>query len=360
MNQSSVKKERHYGIDLLRLVCMYMIPVLHVLGQGGVMARTKSNDPTYFACWLLEILCLCAVNCYALISGYVGLEAKFRPGRLLRMAGVVEFYSVLILVVFRFLHPELVTRDVVLKALLPVQWKAYWYYSDYVGLFFLMPFLNKGVLAMDRRERDRTMLVLFLLLSVFTTVSKTFSQDPFQLIGGYSLIWLCALYVFGACLRGSRLLELPRYVCLAGYFGCAAFAWIWKCLFDKKILPLPEETSMNRMFVTYTSPTIFLCGLCLFLFFVNTKIRASAARKGIAVLSPLAFYVYIIHVNPVIWDNYFYQAFKTWRELPPVRCIPLVLLAALGIYLVCLAIEFVRSRAVLGLRAIIRKPEESI
>ena len=43
MNQSSVKKERHYGIDLLRLVCMYMIPVLHVLGQGGVMARTKSK-----------------------------------------------------------------------------------------------------------------------------------------------------------------------------------------------------------------------------------------------------------------------------------------------------------------------------
>lgn len=29
------EKKRNYGIDLLRMISMFMVVVLHVLGQGG-------------------------------------------------------------------------------------------------------------------------------------------------------------------------------------------------------------------------------------------------------------------------------------------------------------------------------------
>lgn len=32
-----MKNERNYGIDLLRLVLMYMVCILHTLGQGGIL-----------------------------------------------------------------------------------------------------------------------------------------------------------------------------------------------------------------------------------------------------------------------------------------------------------------------------------
>ncbi len=346
------KKERHYGIDLLRIVCMYMIPVLHVLGQGGVMARTGTNDPTYYACWFLELVCLCAPNCYGLISGYVGLNAPYRPKRLIRMILTVEFYTVVIGILFRIVSPELITRDAILQCLFPIQWKNYWYYSAYVALFLLMPYLNKGIRVLDRKEKDRLMRVLFLLFCVFTMICKTFAKDPFELIGGYSLIWLCILYVFGACLRDSRLLQIPRRVCACGFLFCVTFALTWKYLVEHQVIPAPADTSFARMFVTYTSPTIFLCALFLFLFFVNTQIRGSVVKAVIGTLSPLAFYVYIIHTHPLVWENRLYLAFKDWRMLPPFLCIPMVLLAALGIYLSCSAVEFLRSGAVRLIRRI--------
>ena len=344
MADGSVQKTgRQYGIDLLRIICMCMIPVLHVLGQGSVMVRTGTNDATYYSCWFLELICMCAVNCYALISGYVGLYSSFRLKKLIRMVLIVEFYSIVIGILICSVRPELITRDVVLTCLFPIQWKSYWYYSAYVGLFFLMPVLNRGVQGLSRKEKDRTLLSIFLIFCVLTVVCKTCSQDPFELIGGYSLIWLAVLYVFGACARDSRLLKLPRYVCAAGFFLCVWIAWIWKYLVEHNVIVAPEETSFARMFVTYTSPTIFLSGLFLFLFFANTQVRSSAGRGAIAILSPAAFYVYIIHTHPLIWENYLDGAFKSWRELPPYRCIPLVLVAALCIYITCTAVELLRS-----------------
>lgn len=34
-NESALKSERNYGIDLLRIISMLYVVVLHSLGQGG-------------------------------------------------------------------------------------------------------------------------------------------------------------------------------------------------------------------------------------------------------------------------------------------------------------------------------------
>ncbi|MDE6723424.1 MAG: hypothetical protein K2J55_04430, partial [Eubacterium sp.] len=63
--------KRNYGIDLLRIVCMIMVPVLHVLGHGGLLEGAEILSVKYEFVWFLEAAAFCAVNCYALISGYV-------------------------------------------------------------------------------------------------------------------------------------------------------------------------------------------------------------------------------------------------------------------------------------------------
>jgi hypothetical protein len=56
---------------------MLMVVVLHILGQGGVLKTARPLSVEYEIAWFLEILCYCAVNCYALISGYAGSDAGF-------------------------------------------------------------------------------------------------------------------------------------------------------------------------------------------------------------------------------------------------------------------------------------------
>ncbi len=368
------KAARNTGLDLLRMVSMLMVAVLHILGQGGVMVRTGVNDPTYFTCYFLEAACLCAANCYALLSGYVGVKSHFSARKLLGMILTVEFYSLVIGLILGLSHRDWMTRETWLQIILPIQWKTWWYYSAYVGLYFLMPFLNRGVKALEPRDRRNLLSVTFILFSVCTMIAKVFFVDPFSLVGGYSLIWLVILYVFGACLReleqergtssGSgvsspdaneasalqekakglweRILDLRPGALLLIFAGSTVLSWLWKVLVDTGVITAPADTQLQRMLLIYHSPTIVINAIALLLLFRQLRIRSTAVSRIITLLAPSAFYVYIIHTHPLIWEHILKGAFSAWSSLSPAVVIFPVLGAALGIYLVCSAIDLVR------------------
>lgn len=73
--------KRNYGIDLLRLVSMFLIVVLHSLSRGALVGVSPFNIH-YEVGFLIEALTYCAVNCFALISGYVGVDSKFKYRRM--------------------------------------------------------------------------------------------------------------------------------------------------------------------------------------------------------------------------------------------------------------------------------------
>lgn len=72
-----MERTRNYGIDLLRLVSMFFVVMLHVLAQGGVLENASGIQ--YAISWYMEITAYCAVNCYALISGYVCYREEETP-----------------------------------------------------------------------------------------------------------------------------------------------------------------------------------------------------------------------------------------------------------------------------------------
>ena len=61
--------QRNYGIDLLRLVLMYMVCLLHTLGQGGLLQAAAPGSAGFALLWLLEVLASCAVDGVAVESG---------------------------------------------------------------------------------------------------------------------------------------------------------------------------------------------------------------------------------------------------------------------------------------------------
>ena len=93
--------ERNYGIDLLRILAMFMIVMLHVLGRGGILENATIFSAHYKIAWLLEVICYGAVNIYALISGYVGFRAKHKYVNIIMLWLQVIFYTVSITILFR-------------------------------------------------------------------------------------------------------------------------------------------------------------------------------------------------------------------------------------------------------------------
>lgn len=67
-------KQRNVGIDILRVVSMFFIIIGHVLMQGGVLSAYSSAglQGSYYFLNTIYVMAYCGVNCFALVSGYVG------------------------------------------------------------------------------------------------------------------------------------------------------------------------------------------------------------------------------------------------------------------------------------------------
>ena len=94
--QSSQFTCRNWGVDLLRILSMFMVVVLHVLGQGGILVAQVPFDYGWVLCWTLESACFCAVNCFGIISGYVSRAVTLSIRACFFRWAQVAFYSVLL------------------------------------------------------------------------------------------------------------------------------------------------------------------------------------------------------------------------------------------------------------------------
>lgn len=342
-----MQQQRNYGIDLLRMFSMLLVVILHTEGHGGVLEAAQGHS-VYWA-YLPEAFAYCAVNCYALISGYVGVASRWRPANLINLWLQVAFYSVGFTALWGILMPGSVGITDLLHALMPVtyQYVDYWYFTAYFGLFFLIPLLNHLVRTMPRRQLRTMLVVLVLVFSVFPTITR---HDRFYLANGYSVWWLAILYLIGGYIRQYKAWEKIRATQVLGmYVGFSLLSYVLRM--GRNILTRRVEWYAkigDRFFgaqsdwLNYISPTVLLAAVGLLLLFRNLRLPAWSVRL-IRFASPLAFGVYLIHNHPLVSDALMENRFASYASLPG----PLLVLAVIGtavvIYLVCTVVDAMRS-----------------
>ncbi|MGN0613253.1 MAG: acyltransferase [Porcipelethomonas sp.] len=327
--------DRNYGIDLLRMFAMFLIAMLHVLGQGGVLSASADSGVKNEAAWFLEIGAYCAVNCYAIISGYVGLGSKFKYTNIIMLWLQVVFYTLSITAVFSILKPGTVGEEQWIAAALPVCEKQYWYFTAYFMTFLFSPVLNKAVECMGHRQMKVTLISLLAIVSLPVLYTET---DVFGTASGYSTLWLMIMYLLGAYIKKYNSLSyLTPLKAFSGYIASVCVTWAVKF---GLMTYMPDYTN-NGLLVSYTSPTIIAAGIFLFMAFKGLRLNKISC-KIISAVSPLSFSVYIIHVHPLIWGNYVKGMFAPIADLRTLAMVPAVVGAAMGLYAVCSAADTVR------------------
>lgn len=320
--------QRNYGIDALRLLSMFQVVVLHVLGQGGILAQT-SGAAQAVAC-LLQVGAYCAVNCYGLISGFVCYSDVEKPHRYVKYAHLylsVLTYSLGISLGLRLLMgPESVPVGLLLKCAFPVTTARYWYVTAYTALFFFIPYLNRLLRSLTEGEFTR----LIVLLLVFFSLLEI-RVDLFKMDGGYSVYWLSVLYCLGAWLKKCRVCERIRASwAVAALLAATLLTWL-----------VSIRGGENRyLLMTYVSPTIVINALALFVLFLRLRLRAPA-RRFVACFSPAAFGVYICHEHSLVKGR-FPQLFGWVAELEAWQIAPAVLGCAAAMFFACLLVEKLR------------------
>ena len=191
-------QSRNYGIDILRCVSMLMVVLLHTIGHGGLLDNVELGSARYFSVWFLEIAAYCAVDVFAMITGYVMVSGKFNGFKIIPLWLTVFFYSAGVTVLF-YIIPVLAqiqkpsVKEIILRCI-PVCTGQYWYFTKYVGIFFFIPFVNKMLKGLDKKSHTKLcmiIIVLFIILPLFV-LNKI---DIFSLGGGATL-----LYGFYVCI----------------------------------------------------------------------------------------------------------------------------------------------------------------
>lgn len=287
--------KRNYGIDLLRIVAMGFVAGLHLIGIGGIISGSSLLSPQFLTAQFLRIALLCAVNCYGLISGFVGWDRK---PRLSGVAGL-WFKAVVCCLAVTALASRYTQLDsrTWLSALLPVTTGQYWYLTAYAGLFVLMPLLNFAVQNMPKRELTVTVFGIFLLFSILPISPLT---DAFYLHDGYSVLWLAVIYLLGGYLGKYDLLSrLSGGKWLLVFAGSVVLAWLPR-MGVLWLRPHYWYDAYGNILIEYTSPTMVLAAVSLLAVFSRMKLSPRGER-AVARLSPHAFGVYLLHAHPLVF-----------------------------------------------------------
>lgn len=344
-NTCTVKTERNYGIDILRILSMLMIVMLHIMNQGNAFSPIDNGIGRFSVMSFIYGVTMCATNCFGLISGYVGIKSEHKMSSFALLWLRAVFYGVLIIAVFLIFDPSRITRDVIKASVLPITSNTMWYLTSYFGLFLFLPLVNR---ALNELSNKQIKLIFISFILMFSVMSSVFG-DIFTLDDGYSTIWLMVLYILGGCV--ARLDELNG-ISRSKAFGCfivmILLCWVIQLLCKLfAVLVLKDEMfypeSISGKLLSYVSPAMLIEALALLIFFKNTKIGGKA-HKIVLFLSQASFSVYIIHCHPLIWSYFTNSSFTIYKKLPVPLTAAAVIFTAAVIYLVCSLVDYFRDK----------------
>ena len=328
---------RNYGVDLLRMVSMYMIILLHVVGLGEILKSTERFSGNYYIAWLIQLASLASVNVFAITSGYVYYGKNAKYANLIQLLLQMLFYSVLTTAVYWMLFPGSVTKHDIADALLPFRITGYWYFSCYFCLFFFIPYLSRFVEQLNAKSAVKLLCLFFVL---FSLLPAFLCKDTVGTSYGYSVMWLAVLYIVGACIRKYDV-DVRHRSCLLYYLLCVLLSLVGKTAVDRFLDHDRAGMDFSLLFCTNISPAIVLSSVFLFLYF--RKIHLNKIGKAVVrFFAPMTFGVYLLHMEPLIKLTFITGRFGyvAGRSMPTLICT--VFLSASVIWLACSLTDRVR------------------
>ena len=319
-------KKRLFGIDLIRVVAMFMIMNYHLLLNGSWMTVQPTNGINLLLGRGIVEFMVISVNLFALVSGYVGLHSHHRIRRFIELWFQVIFFSWVILLYFWLCRKQQLTADNILHNLFPTYFKAYWYWNGYVILFILMPIINKGLLALDKKMYQKLVVTLFVLTSLLTINPQ---NDMFNLAMGYSGLWLIILYIYGAYFKRfgvphvfTKKLNLIFLIIINWgiLLGISYYLHGHKLYLDGNGLAMSE--------FQYDFSLVVTLSVFVFLLLLQVGAKNKAIVTVVTFLGKHSFSAYFLKNNPLVFNflitnNYLFMQ----KQTPLVMILDLIMIA---------------------------------
>lgn len=297
---------RHSNFDLLKILSMGMIVLFHYAYGKWDYSSMGNYKVIMDIIWMFGEL---GVNVFALISGYFMIEQDrpFKTKKICLMWLQVLFYSILSIVIASKMGALEIDQGRVLQTIFPITYRVWWYATAYFGLYFLAPFMNKGLKALDKKEYRRLLTILLLVFSVWPTLIGIFHNDTEIFFDYNRFIWLMILY----CIAGYiRIYGINKENWRLRHWGSIHFCtWFLILLF---IVFMPENGVGEQILMKNTyfwhPNSILMVALAISLFMIFSKIQMRENRI-ICYIASCTFGIYLGHSerSKMIWNAIFHR-----------------------------------------------------
>lgn len=319
-----MQKTRQSNFELLRIISCFMIIVLHYLNgsMGGALSNVVKSSLNYYVAHTVESLCIVGVNCFILISGYFMIKkTEVYIGKVVKLFITLLFYSLVcfgIAVLFGFKGFSF--KELIL-AIIPFLGGRRWFISTYIILFLLIPYINKTLNNLSKKDYQVYLIIYILIFSLW----PTFLTSPPVTDGGYGIINFILLYSIGGYVK-LHMEKIPNK--LVSFSMYTVFA----------ILTTIMSFYVGRAW-NYNNIFNVLGSLMLFFLFYNIKIQS----KFVNDLSKLSFGIFILHSDPMM-NNYFYSLMKCSSYYDSIYFIVHLIVCCLLSYIIFGIIDYIKEK----------------
>lgn len=271
---------RSSNIELLRIIATFFILFIHAnfwsLGKPTIVDIT-TNPLDAWCRTIFESVGIIAVNCFVFISGWFGINFKFKG--LINFLFQSLFFYIGITIVLLLIGVGEFNRNVFVSMMFADNW----YIMSYLLLLLFSPVLN-AYIKNTSRENYRSLLILFwgFALTYGFCSASTFN-------GGYSPLFFFGLYLLVRYIRIYRpkLTLFPVYVDLLIYLVCTILIAIMWCCF-------------NISCFTYLNPIVIVASIYFSLVFTKFDYN----NKVVNWFAASSFAAYLLHTSPCLRDVY--------------------------------------------------------
>ena len=339
-----MENKRNTGIELLKIVSMLMVVTLHVLLFGMNYYEAHVLTSKGFITNMIEAVCYCAVNVYAIITGYLMVDKKTKINRIVDLWLQVVFYLAISTLCIKILYPQDVTKRLILGTFLLVITNQFWYFTAYFIMFWCIPIYNWMINHLTMKEFRRLTMTTLSVFCIIGWIASIYGEQVFGLNSGYSFLWITILYFLGAGMRlyGPELFYIKKDIAQNKVFLIGLLSglitFVAKVILVKLTTLLFGHEIYVDIFYFYLSPTVVIEAICLVFYFSKLNIKSSSLLTRV---SGATFGVYLIHLTP-FFLNYCWKYVTPYKNTPLSMYFVIILISIIALYSVCTIIEMGR------------------
>lgn len=316
------------NIELLRIIAMFGVLLVHAdFATFGEPTKLELLSDTTFCVSriFIEAFAVVAVNVFVLISGWFGINFKWKS--LANLLFQCFFFLFGIYIVLILLGEQQFSLGGACKCLMLSS--NVWFVKTYLGLFIMSPVLNAFVEHSSQTIFKNVLICFFIFQSLYGWLfDATYYIDSGYSAWSFMGLYLIARYIkkykpFWSSFAKNK--DLLLYISFSIFTGIALLIFTY---FDNFSL---------RKFWSYTSPFVILAAVYLLLFFSKLNIQS----KAINWIATSCFAVYLMHFY--IFHDYMEPCIKHLVEVNSGIMIPVSIFALLcAFYIIAILIDKIR------------------